>query len=75
MRDNESQERYLHYELFSSAAHSISAVLPAAMVFRPMAWQPGVTSNGWDPRIVSAQQPIHWYIEVYLYIYTISIHV
>lgn len=28
--------KYLHYELFSSAAHSISAVLPAAMVFRPM---------------------------------------
>ena len=41
---NERQERYLHYELFSSAAHSISAVLPAAMVFRPMVWQPGVTS-------------------------------
>lgn len=28
--------KYLHYELFSSSAHSISAVLPAAMVFRPM---------------------------------------
>ena len=29
--------RYLEYEFFASAAHSISAVLPARMEFRPMA--------------------------------------